>query len=319
MPLLRLAPSVLSASLLASLLLLGAAGRSPAQTHGEPANPLPRPGSLAVDQFEAKLFAFLNQREYAALGWARDKSVRDTGPYINRTYYGTHPAVRVYYSPAVVRWLEDGRRGDLPDGAMIIKEQFEPPAARYEDLPEPELLQHLRDWTVMIKDARGSKDGWFWSNPARGQEPLNNKQYPFDYPTSAFGMYCVRCHASTKSPGKVNEYTFASLRNIEGFPGEPVIFRVERFFAHPKEPQSPPKPEDPDRPKTPDDLGELSVVSLADSAASHPKCAASSRPTPCQPKLSTSFMEAFTQIGAQQRDEVLRIPGVSYDWVAPFA
>jgi hypothetical protein len=31
--------------------------------------------------------------------------------------------VRIFYSPGVMRWLLDGRRGTIPDGAMIIKEQ----------------------------------------------------------------------------------------------------------------------------------------------------------------------------------------------------
>ena len=57
--------------------------------------------------------------------------MRDTGPWINNTYYGTHKAVRIYYSPGVMRWLTGGRNGAIPDGAMIIKEQFTPPAARY--------------------------------------------------------------------------------------------------------------------------------------------------------------------------------------------
>ena len=55
------------------------------------------------------LFAFLNARRYVELGWLRDKGVRDTGPYINGKYYGTHPAVRVYYSPGVMSWLMGGR------------------------------------------------------------------------------------------------------------------------------------------------------------------------------------------------------------------
>ena len=51
-----------------------------------------------------------------------DKGVRDTGPYIDGKYYGTHPAVRVWYSPGVMRWLANGRQGPIPDGEVIIKE-----------------------------------------------------------------------------------------------------------------------------------------------------------------------------------------------------
>src|SRR5262245_55264421 len=86
-------------------------------------SPLPLPSSLGVAEYEERLFKFLNERTYQALGWAPDKMVRDTGPFINGKYYGTHPAVRVYYSPEIIAWLRDGKRGAIPDGAMIIKEQ----------------------------------------------------------------------------------------------------------------------------------------------------------------------------------------------------
>src|SRR5438309_635813 len=59
---------------------------------GQPAR-LPRPSSLPLKEFEEKLFAFLNERQYQKLGWAVDKGVRDTGPFINGKYFGTHPAV----------------------------------------------------------------------------------------------------------------------------------------------------------------------------------------------------------------------------------
>ena len=53
----------------------------------------------------------------------------------------------------------------------------------------------------MVKDSSGSHDGWFWSNPAKGQCVVDNHRYPFDHPVSGFGHYCVRCHAATQSPG----------------------------------------------------------------------------------------------------------------------
>ena len=87
---------------------------------------LPLPSSMDVLKYEEKLFEFLNNRQYAKLGWLKDKEVRDTGPYINGKYYGTHPAVRVYYSPGVMSWLMGGRVGKIADGEMIIKEQYAP-------------------------------------------------------------------------------------------------------------------------------------------------------------------------------------------------
>src|SRR3954447_811514 len=63
---------------------------------------LPRPSELSVPAFEEALFAFLNDRQYQSRGWAVDKEVRDTGSFIDGTYYGTHPTVRAYYSPGVL-------------------------------------------------------------------------------------------------------------------------------------------------------------------------------------------------------------------------
>lgn len=55
---------------------------------------------------------------------------------------------------------------------MMIKEQYTPPAARYDNMSEAELEAALaksgKDWTVMIRDASGSKDGWYWSEVYSG-------------------------------------------------------------------------------------------------------------------------------------------------------
>ncbi|MAT68869.1 MAG: hypothetical protein CMJ58_05040 [Planctomycetaceae bacterium] len=205
------------------------------------AYPLPRPSTMAVRDFEKILFRFLLQRRYIELGWKRDKGVRDTGPFINNTYYGTHPAVRVFYSPGVIEWLENGRVGAIPDGEMIIKEQYPEPAARHEGKSEEELRATLKSWTVMVKDAAGSHDGWFWSEaPATGETIDNHQSYGEAW--SGFGLYCIRCHAATQSPGvtnpadRANEFTFSALRNIEGYPGEPLLFRVDDSWREFEEP-----------------------------------------------------------------------------------
>src|ERR1700686_2340988 len=119
---------------------------------------LPLPSSMSPDDFHDKLLAFLKNTEYVKLKWCVDKGVRDTGPYVSGNYLGTHPAVRIYYSPSVMNWLVNGRVNDIPDGAMIVKEMYNPgPADRWRDKP---LMPS--SWTVMIKDSKGSKDGWFW-------------------------------------------------------------------------------------------------------------------------------------------------------------
>src|SRR5258708_2172219 len=73
--------------------------------------------------FEKQVRAYFGTLAYRNLGWCQDKWVRDTGPYLDSAYYGTHPAARIFYSPEVITWLQGGRKGKIADGAIIIKEQ----------------------------------------------------------------------------------------------------------------------------------------------------------------------------------------------------
>ncbi len=164
-----------------------------------------------------QILAYLQNGEYKKLNWCVDKGVRDTGPSFQGTYYGTHPAVRVFYSPKVMQWLIGGRNGSIPDGAMIIKEHYPPSARLYAGLPDDQLPK-VTDWTVMIRDSKGSKDGWFWGEFFDGMK-FDDDQVPFQYPWAGFGLYCLRCHSSAAT-----ELTFSSLNNIKGFPGQPLSF-----------------------------------------------------------------------------------------------
>jgi len=178
-------------------------------------------------QFEKDLLKYLSTLDYRKLGWCRDKWVRDTGPLINGTAAMVHPAVHIYYSPEVSRWLLNGRKGDIPDGAVIIKEQFAPaPAARYRDIPE-QRLGCSNDWTIMIKNSKASLDGWFWAEVWNGSKPSSSMNFTnqFQYPNAGYGLYCLRCHASAEK-----QLTFASLNNIEGAPGWPLQFRVDNSW-----------------------------------------------------------------------------------------
>ena len=279
---------------------------------------LPLPSSLRVADYETHLFEFLNRREYKALGWIPDKQVRDTGPYINGKYYGTHPAVNIYYSPEVIQWLKNGRRDKIPDGAMIIKEQFEPPAARYEGLDDDARFEHLSSWTVMVKDAAGSHDGWFWSNPAKDQKVVDNHQYPFDHPISGFGIYCVRCHGSTKTSGATNEFTFASLRNVKGFAGEPLLFRVDDSWRKVTDHEVPVLTVEQAETEDPlDTSNEALLATLIDPSAgsAHPRCSDAEHPEQCTAVLNQGFLKLFPTIGTRPRTEVAHFPPVTHDWV----
>jgi hypothetical protein len=163
----------------------------PACCAGATDHTLPLPTSLSPDAFHDRLLAFLQNTEYVKLNWCVDKGVRDTGPFVNNTYLGTHPAVRIYYSPAVMKWLVNDREGELPDGAIIVKEMYRPSAARWEGQPLVPV-----SWTVMVKDAKGSHDGWFrgglGSTPPI-PKPSDSLKPPFNVLDEDFGVVmCAR-------------------------------------------------------------------------------------------------------------------------------
>jgi cytochrome c551/c552 len=265
--------------------------------YGEP-SPLPLPSSMSPIEYEKSFLPFITSAKYQSLGWRRDKGIRDTGPFIDGKSYGTHPAVRIFYSPEIIRWLVDGRKNDISDGAMIVKEHYATPAIRHADKSEEELWESLTSWTVMVKDSSGSHDGWYWSEVSKKSEPKNNHEYPFDHPSGGFGHYCIRCHASTKSPAEKQEYTFAALRNIEGFPGTPLIFRVDDSWRNPP-------------------AEEKQLVEISLEAKSHRGCMNSSSPSLCQPTYNDRFAKIYGSLGNRKRDrqEVQPIPPVTHDWV----
>jgi hypothetical protein len=254
----------------------------------QPRTPLPLPSQISEPRYQELLYPFLEQRTYTRLGWAKDKRIRDTGPYLNGTYFGTHPAVRVYYSPDVITWLENDRQGDVPNGGMIIKEMYPPPAVRYQgssrwNPPVP------MEWTVMVRDSDGSVDGWYWSyynsnpsgsNPPSPQQP-DNDDFPFNYPDSGFGSYCVRCHASAE-----RQLTFITTENIEGCPGEPIEYEVDDSWMTDEDGPG----EDP-----------------------HPNEGGQIAPRPITTSTNEDWLAFYPQFGNVRRSEVAHIPPVTTD------
>lgn len=243
-----------------------------------PASGLPLPSTVSREALQQQLYHFLASRVYAQKGWRRDKRIRDTGPYQDGVYYGTHPAVRIYYSPEMIAWLEGNRAGEIPDGAMLVKEMFPPPAARYAGKDD-----HLPvEWTVMVRDKAGSKDGWYWSfYGVDSPQPPDNDDPPFKYPNSGFGLYCVRCHASAEST-----LTFASTSNIEGFPGEPQVYPVDDSWMTGDNGGPDPHPNG-------DTQGDIVPRALA------------------QGIINQEFLDYFDQFPAIANSDVARIPGVT--------
>ena len=94
--------SALRILLALALLLLSGCGQkefvTPSTSHES--TQLPLPSDLSREEFQATLYDYLSSFRYRELGWKRDKTIRDTGAWLNGRYSGTHPAVRLYYSPA---------------------------------------------------------------------------------------------------------------------------------------------------------------------------------------------------------------------------
>ena len=183
---------------------------------GSATTDLPQPSSLPIQDYERILYRWLMDRTYAENGWAVDKHVRDTGPYIKNQYFGTHPAVRIYYSPEVMTWLNNGRKGELPDGAMIVKEMFTPPAVLYQELAnhpqyaddgayEILLAKLVTAWTVMVRDRQASRDGWFWANPSAQFENQSHLFFKLCEPRNATTTSTVGSQGqSSKNPHHMN-------------------------------------------------------------------------------------------------------------------
>lgn len=203
----------LSATMLGvvAVLLLRALGRdaTPAQAARICPDSLPLPSAVGEHAYEPLLNDFLRNGCYR--GWVHDREIRNTGPFVDGRNFGTHPAVRVYYSPRVWTWMTTGnRQGRIPDNGIIVKEMYAPPAAP--DAP-------LEGWTTMVRDSAGAFDGWYWGYAGVKPSP----QPALEYPNSGFGLYCTRCHASAES-----EQTFAAVRNVDPAQ-DPLSFVVQTF------------------------------------------------------------------------------------------
>jgi mono/diheme cytochrome c family protein len=241
-----------------------AAPAAPPEGHGPGGarSGLPLPHELPLEDYERVLYRFLFTRAYAAppYSWDHDKAVRDTGPFIGGEYHGSHPAVRVYYSPEVMKWLKGDRKGEVADGGMIVKEMFYPPAALYYEptfgepsLVDPSARAALLDslmfaWTVMVKDRSVAKGGWFYSDVNAPKPKIDRAGMPAKHEyykaieaavTKALDSYKLNADPSQFSfPGSgvalgtcqrchasaAGEMTFSSRNNIHG---EPIRFRID--------------------------------------------------------------------------------------------
>jgi Cytochrome P460 len=202
-----------------------------------------KPNGTDLKSYETALTTWLQKfcHRREDLGWTRDKTVRDTGPYIatlgngkwSGANYGTHAPVVIWYSPDMIAWLKTNRGENpanppapIPDGAIMIKEIYESPASRCRD-NDPLMLKPGNGIALMVRDSTAAHDGWFWGYFGWGQN--QNTDWPprpgNTLPYMGFGQYCMNCHASAH-----DNLTFASLTNIKDQPGHPIDFLSMDFF-----------------------------------------------------------------------------------------
>lgn len=282
----------------------GQATKFPAYCKDARVSGLPLPSSLPEKEYQKRLYEFLKNYEYRPLKWCVDKTVnnnpvRETGAYIKNVYYGTHPAVRVYYSPGFMHWLAGGDRSkQIKDGAIIVKEMYPPPAERYKGMTVQELRKHLMGWTVMVREKGGAHDGWYWASLFKGHMKPDSDAFPFKPKESGFGQYCLRCHASAR-----DHSTFSGLRNVKGFPGEPIRFRIDDSW---RKLSANEKPWQPHASVTKPDLFVQHMSPLAFNAPS----------LDLDPKPAASAFSKFFQLKKPVvAKEVVKLPGEALDRV----
>ena len=84
--------------------------------------------------------------------------------------YGPHFPLKVYYSRRSVDWLCSGRKGDIPDGAMMVKAMAFFSGVQTNVVPDGCMDVGPRQgspispilWAPMLKSSQSSHDGWLW-------------------------------------------------------------------------------------------------------------------------------------------------------------
>jgi len=204
-------------------------------------NPPPIADFAAYTTYSENLKTFLSvpdqnmQFGYTKLGWISDAHWRLSGPSVVPANpmpsdffhnYGPHFPLKVYYSPEMVDWLCSGRKGEIPDGAMMVKAMNvfsnlnisvnqDDGCMQIADPVQPNL------WTPMIRSSKSSYDGWLWTIQ---QAPADPALKPPQFPPPLFGLSAftvpIPDDPTTDDP---SWYPTGGLQELGGFlPGFPV-------------------------------------------------------------------------------------------------
>lgn len=194
------------------------------------------------NEYDERFGDWLGNHSYR--DWVADRDWRFTGPVVGSTAngkiasgaqsYGVHPAVRIYYSPKMVDWLCNDRQGEIPDGAVIVKEMMsitEPTVDLGDNsclsIPTQQMDDNNIFWAVMVKDQEASHDGWYWvGNEGGGNPPIVNASAagsvdtippkpsvpdPAWYPTNTASKYVVDGQTYDTKP--ITVYPYNSFGN----------------------------------------------------------------------------------------------------------
>ncbi len=165
--------------------------------------------------------------EYMKLGWISDAHWRLSGPSVMPDpahpsaldlfhNYGPHFPLKIYYSPEMVDWLCSGRKGEIPDGAAMVKAMnvFKNIKIVQKDDgcmnvdPSMPVVPNL--WTPMIKSSRSSYDGWLWMIQ---QAPGNAPQFP----PPLFGLSAFTVDPDDPTADDPDWYPTGGLQELMGF------------------------------------------------------------------------------------------------------
>jgi len=145
------------------------------------------------------------------LGWAHDvasfsEDIRMTGPVFQGKGFDTHQRVRIFYSDGVVQWLKNGRKGDIANGEVIVKQMYasNPLDATYG-------ADRVSGWAIMTRNSNLSKDGWTWTLFFYPGSPPYGAPLPVVYSQTG-DNFCLSCHAAVDN----DLSTFSALENLEG-------------------------------------------------------------------------------------------------------